>query len=219
LPEALSAPTARDIEAIEGRLEGLLREEAAWLRGIAALARDVADTSYTDEVGTIDASVYEVDGDLLRQSSAQLGAYDLWRHANDMSDARRIGLLAEVPLEALIDGLGRLVERCPTGELSPLVAERLGSAARAVRIRLDPRPEQKGGRAVSDESQMAVLTFSYTSHGGLRERRRARPLRVWHGETPWHEGAHWYLSAHDLDKNATRDFLLAGMSDTREEGV
>jgi predicted DNA-binding transcriptional regulator YafY len=62
-----------------------------------------------------------------------------------------------------------------------------------------------------------VITFDYTNHKGQSARRRIRPLRVWYGTSDYHLGEHWYLRAHDLDKQADRDFQLAGMRDIEEE--
>ncbi len=55
------------------------------------------------------------------------------------------------------------------------------------------------------------LVFSYVNHRGETGDRHVRPIRIWFGSTAWHREAQWLLEAWDLDRQATRDFALAGI--------
>lgn len=53
-----------------------------------------------------------------------------------------------------------------------------------------------------------ALVFKYRNWEGKVGIRHVRPIKIWFGSTEWHEGRHWFLKAHDLDKDAERDFAL-----------
>jgi len=63
--------------------------------------------------------------------------------------------------------------------------------------------------ATSDGGE--ALTFGYTNWRGEYSIRRARPIRVYFGNSDWHEGFQWFLRAFDLDKNGERDFALCAI--------
>lgn len=54
-----------------------------------------------------------------------------------------------------------------------------------------------------------ALVFKYKNWEGEVAVRRVRPIKIWFGTTEWHQGNHWFLKAHDLEKDAERDFDLA----------
>jgi len=56
-----------------------------------------------------------------------------------------------------------------------------------------------------------ALTFGYTNWRGEYSIRRARPIRVYFGNSDWHEGFQWFLRAFDIDKNGERDFALCAV--------
>ena len=60
-----------------------------------------------------------------------------------------------------------------------------------------------------------VVYIDFTNHKGLRAIRRVIPQEIWIGETQWHpahlHGPQWFLRAWDEDKDAERDFPMAGV--------
>lgn len=53
------------------------------------------------------------------------------------------------------------------------------------------------------------VVIDVTNHRGERSYRRIEPVRVWHGESPYHEdGEQWFLRAVDQEKGAMRDFAM-----------
>ncbi len=59
---------------------------------------------------------------------------------------------------------------------------------------------------------MDLVTFTYTNHRYETAQRRVRPIRIWFSSTAWHPDAQWLLEAFDLDKQATREFAVSGIS-------
>lgn len=49
----------------------------------------------------------------------------------------------------------------------------------------------------------------YKNHRGTVAVRHVVPERIFFGETPYHKGEQWFLTALDLDKKETRDFAMA----------
>jgi predicted DNA-binding transcriptional regulator YafY len=54
--------------------------------------------------------------------------------------------------------------------------------------------------------------MTYTNHRGETAERTARPVKLYHGATEWHPEPQWLLHAWDDDKQAFRDFALAGIN-------
>lgn len=52
------------------------------------------------------------------------------------------------------------------------------------------------------------LKFHYRNHEGNLATRRVKPIRIWHGKSPWHKGRQWFLRGYDLDRDAERDYAL-----------
>jgi hypothetical protein len=52
------------------------------------------------------------------------------------------------------------------------------------------------------------LRFRYAHPDGETADCLVKPLRFYHGESPWHEGPQWLLDALDLDKRVMRTFAL-----------
>lgn len=48
----------------------------------------------------------------------------------------------------------------------------------------------------------------YTNYKGKTAIRKIIPNSIRFGSTSWHPEEQWLLSAHDVDKNAQRDFAL-----------
>lgn len=57
------------------------------------------------------------------------------------------------------------------------------------------------------------VRLAYTNHAGLRQIRTFVPRLVFYGSTPWHPNPQWILRAWDVDKQAERDFALAGFAE------
>lgn len=52
------------------------------------------------------------------------------------------------------------------------------------------------------------LKFEYVNWEGKRAIRTVMPKKLWYGSTKWHPEEGWLLKAHDLDKDAERDFAV-----------
>lgn len=53
-----------------------------------------------------------------------------------------------------------------------------------------------------------ALKFEYKNWKGKVGIRRVMPKKIWYGSTKWHPDEGWLLKAHDLDKDAERDFAV-----------
>jgi predicted DNA-binding transcriptional regulator YafY len=56
------------------------------------------------------------------------------------------------------------------------------------------------------------VRFLYVNHRGEVAIRRVHPQDIWFGSTEWYKEAQWLLRAWDLDRQALRDFAMAGIS-------
>lgn len=65
---------------------------------------------------------------------------------------------------------------------------------------------------MATENNPDHITFRYVNWRGEIATRRVKPLRIWFGESEWHNGAQWFLEAIDLEKGETRDFALLDIS-------
>lgn len=54
----------------------------------------------------------------------------------------------------------------------------------------------------------ATVEIDYTNYRGERAKRLIRPQQIWFGATEWHPKPQWLLTAHDLEKDAIRDFAM-----------
>lgn len=52
------------------------------------------------------------------------------------------------------------------------------------------------------------IRINYTNWRGETSERTIVPIEVWFGTTEWHPEEQWFLRAHDVDKDAVRDFAL-----------
>lgn len=52
------------------------------------------------------------------------------------------------------------------------------------------------------------ITIAYTNWRGETSERIIIPIEVWFGKTEWHPEEQWFLKAHDVRKDAERDFAL-----------
>lgn len=55
---------------------------------------------------------------------------------------------------------------------------------------------------------MEVISW-YRNHAGEESYRRVRPIKFWYGVTKWHRQPQMLLRAHDLERDAERDFAVA----------
>ncbi len=53
-----------------------------------------------------------------------------------------------------------------------------------------------------------VVEILYTNYKGETTRRRVLPEKIWFGSTEWHKEEQWLLDAHDINKNALRNFAM-----------
>ena len=53
-----------------------------------------------------------------------------------------------------------------------------------------------------------TITILYTNYKGQTDCRDIIPERIWFGSTEWHPEEQWLLDAHDLGKDALRNFAM-----------
>lgn len=56
-----------------------------------------------------------------------------------------------------------------------------------------------------------IVQFEYVNHRGEQGTRTIRPIRLYFGSTCYHPAPQWLLEAFCLDRQATRDFAMAGI--------
>lgn len=71
---------------------------------------------------------------------------------------------------------------------------------------------------MSIESSKAVRIL-YTNYRGETEYREIVPEKIWFGATEWHPENQWLLDAHDVSKNALRNFAMKDIQEWAIEGV
>ena len=54
-----------------------------------------------------------------------------------------------------------------------------------------------------------TVIIDYTNYRGERRERRVRPVEIFYGESPWHNGPQWFLRVEDDEKNQRRDFAMS----------
>lgn len=59
--------------------------------------------------------------------------------------------------------------------------------------------------------ERSTASIRYRNHRGEEAVRRVLPDRIWYGSSPYHPGDQWFLKAWDFDKQAERDFAMAGI--------
>jgi len=55
------------------------------------------------------------------------------------------------------------------------------------------------------KKQVRIL---YTNYRGETAYRHIVPEKIWFGATQWHSEEQWLLDAHDIEKNALRNFAI-----------
>ncbi len=63
------------------------------------------------------------------------------------------------------------------------------------------------------------ITVLYTNHRGETAKRDLLPRYVWFGKTEWHPEAQWLLHAWCFEKEAYRDFAMAGFHEWKPNGI
>lgn len=58
---------------------------------------------------------------------------------------------------------------------------------------------------VNDKQIVEIL---YTNYRGETGRRKIIPEKIWFGSTEWHKEPQYLLDAHDVEKNALRNFAM-----------
>lgn len=56
------------------------------------------------------------------------------------------------------------------------------------------------------------VVIDYTNHRGERRPRAVIPQTIYFGNSRWHEGFHWFLTAHDIAKKQQRTFKLTDIA-------
>jgi predicted DNA-binding transcriptional regulator YafY len=58
------------------------------------------------------------------------------------------------------------------------------------------------------KTKQIPLKFDYINWEGKRAVRTVIPIKIWYGKTEWHKTKQWLLKAHDIEKDADRDFAV-----------
>ncbi len=53
-----------------------------------------------------------------------------------------------------------------------------------------------------------VVRILYTNYRGETGYRNIVPEKIWFGATEWHKEEQWLLDAHDIEKEALRNFAM-----------
>lgn len=61
-----------------------------------------------------------------------------------------------------------------------------------------------------------IIKVWYTNYRGETSIRTITPKKLWLGETEYHEGRQFIMTAYDHDKQADRDFALKDFGETVE---
>ncbi|MER9937465.1 hypothetical protein [Mesorhizobium sp. M0088] len=69
-------------------------------------------------------------------------------------------------------------------------------------------PLAKEAAAPSEEP----VEIGYTNWRGEFAVRKIVPRSIWYGSTEWHPEPQWFITAHDVEKNADRDFAMSGFA-------
>ena len=68
---------------------------------------------------------------------------------------------------------------------------------------------------MSEQSQK-IVEILYTNYKGETYRRKILPEKIWFGSTQWHPQNQWLLDAHDIEKNAVRNFAMKDIEEWNE---
>ena len=71
-------------------------------------------------------------------------------------------------------------------------------------------------RLVWNVEKEKIVIIDYTNWRGERGERRIRPIAVAFLANEWHPEPQWLLTAIDVDKDARRDFAMAGIHSWRK---
>lgn len=52
------------------------------------------------------------------------------------------------------------------------------------------------------------IVFEYKNWKGTVGIRKAIPIKIWYGESDYHEGNQWFMRALDVEKQENRDFAI-----------
>jgi predicted DNA-binding transcriptional regulator YafY len=62
-----------------------------------------------------------------------------------------------------------------------------------------------------------IVNILYTNYRGETGYRNIIPHRIWFGSTQWHPADQWLLDAHDVEKNAIRNFAMSDIKDWTQQ--
>lgn len=65
-------------------------------------------------------------------------------------------------------------------------------------------------------SDLKIVKILYTNYRGETSRREIRPDKIWFGATEWHPEPQWLLDAHDIEKDALRNFAMKDIKEWNE---
>jgi len=64
-----------------------------------------------------------------------------------------------------------------------------------------------------------AVKIVYTNYRGVTSEREVIPERIWFGSTEWHREEQWLLDAHDVGKDALRNFAMKDIHEWKEGHV
>ncbi len=69
----------------------------------------------------------------------------------------------------------------------------------------------------NEDKNIKELRIIYTNWRGETAERVILPISIWFGSTQWHPTQQWLLKAHDVEKDAERDFALLDIKNFSEK--
>jgi hypothetical protein len=72
-------------------------------------------------------------------------------------------------------------------------------------------PIEREGKCAGHGAIAPPLAFVYRNHRGEVATRRAIPISVRYGSSPWHPDPDWLLEAFDVERGAVRTFAMKDM--------
>ena len=67
-------------------------------------------------------------------------------------------------------------------------------------------------RKLRQHNDLTIVTFQYKDYKGITTVRRCRPIKLWFGSTAWHPIRQWLLEGFDIDRMATRNYAMSGIT-------
>lgn len=143
--------------------------------------------------------------DELNFDRVKMNPIDIEKIADDCR--KRDGKKTISELEERIKELENVIDMC-----TDLAEKALASLESSVKDQ--QKTEKVGSELVLDIDEVPTFQFTYVNWQDVVEERSVRPIKLWYGYSEYHTGPQWFMRAMCLERNAIRDFTLAGIRGT-----